>query len=181
MNVTTKFGKKFHFVNSDSMDCRWVKRVKADSKFLTFFHYFFHHPGKFGNISNELASKSMWFPTNAGLCLFKNHPLDSMNSIHWFSYSVLDWSISVVWCNVEGKFYLKISFNYRTSDYLTKAPTFAQENVTKFLTENGSEYPRFNDARLERFIKILIDGGYIPAPPRTSSDQRGLASNFFSS
>lgn len=66
--------------------------------------------------------------------------------------------------------------DYRTSDYLTNAPTFGQENVNQFLLANGAEYPRFNNVILEKYVKHLIDGAYIPSPPRRTADQVQLPS-----
>lgn len=54
-------------------------------------------------------------------------------------------------------------FYFRTSDYLTNDSTFRQDNVNKFLSENGVEYPHFNEILFEKYVKNLIDGQYIPA------------------
>lgn len=67
--------------------------------------------------------------------------------------------------------------NCSTSDYLTNASTFAQENVNKFLVENGAEYPRFNEVSFEKYVKNFIDGEYIPTPYRLTTDQNILKSN----
>lgn len=83
--------------------------------------------------------------------------------------------------NVIAGFNLNFSYLYvyRTEDYLTKASTFVQENVNKFLSENGSEYPRFDNSILEKYVQNLIAGEYVPAPRRISaSDQNQVSSKF---
>lgn len=77
--------------------------------------------------------------------------------------------------NRQRLFYFSFCFfNCSTDDYLTNATTFAQENVKKFLSENGAEYPRFNDILLEKYVRNLIDGKYIPVPRKRASDQNQL-------
>lgn len=44
------------------------------------------------------------------------------------------------------------------------------------MLENGAEYPRFNSIILEKYVKHLIDGAYIPAPPSRTAGQVQLPS-----
>ncbi|KAG4068499.1 hypothetical protein HA402_004840 [Bradysia odoriphaga] len=70
-----------------------------------------------------------------------------------------------------------LSTRLKTDDYLTNASTFAQDNVNKLLSDCGATYPRFNNIMLNKYMKTLMDGQYIPAPPRHDSTQCQLTNS----
>lgn len=120
-------------------------------------------------------------------------------SVRAMEYNCTRYSHTLWWTKTIGsvtKYSIKVFFEWynhgtiglnvflfvcRTSDYLTNASTFRQDNVNKFLSEIGAEYPQFNELQFEKYVKNLIDGEYIPAPHKVTSDHSPITSTFIKS
>ncbi|XP_065204923.1 uncharacterized protein LOC135834874 [Planococcus citri] len=123
-NVTNEFGKVFHFINSNTMDCREI---------WTFL--------------NRTGYKINVVPYDEWIATVEK------SSKHHAEL---------------GSLVQLLNTRLKTKDYLCNASTYRQDNVDKFLSEIGIEYPQFNETSLDKYVTNLINGRYIPAPEAKS-------------